>query len=191
MIKVEIRCEALTRTIVEIILWIETEICTILLTQILHTFRLADRVILTCHMIGYKVDNHLHTSLVRTVDQLLKLLHTFVYVDSQVRIHIVIVGNGVWRTGLTLDDGRMVPGYSECSIVCLRGMTNDAGIPDVADTHLPDFLQGGRSKVGHLSTAVLLYRSILFARRVTIAVEPGEYLIYDNLTRCHEQRPLC
>ena len=160
----------------------------ILLAQILHALGLADRVILTRHVVGHEVDDHFHASLVGTLHQCLELLHTLLHIDCEVRIHVIIVRNGVGRASLTFDDGRMVLGDAVGGIVRLRGVADDACKPDMAHAHLPDFLQGAGREVVHLSTSVLFYRTILLAGGIAIAVETGENLIDNNLTRCHEQK---
>ena len=95
MIKVEVRRKPLTRTIIEIVLWVETNLGIVIFTEILHTFRLADGMILTGHMIGHEVDNHLHASPMSTLHEPFELLHTLVHVRCQVRIYVIIVCDGI------------------------------------------------------------------------------------------------
>ena len=73
MIKVEVRCEALTRAVIEIILGIKSILWVILLTKILHALRLADGVILACNMIRHKVNDNLHACLMSALNESLKL----------------------------------------------------------------------------------------------------------------------
>ena len=76
-------------------------------------------------------------------------------------------------------------------IVSLSGVADNTCVPNMAHAHRPDFLQGGGREVIQFSTSVLSQRTILLAGSVLIAVETGEYLIDDDLTRCHEQKPPC
>ena len=65
------------------------------LAQILYLLRLADRVILTSHMVGHKVDDDFQTSLMGARYQGLELLHALFDIDSQVGVNVIIVGNGI------------------------------------------------------------------------------------------------
>ena len=82
--------------IVEVVLLREVHRLVIVLAQVLYSHRFPYRLVFPCHMVGYKVDNDLHSSLVSTVNKFLKLLHTVVHLLCQVGVYVVIVGNGVW-----------------------------------------------------------------------------------------------
>ena len=94
-IQVEVRHEALTGTVVEVVLRVESHHGVVRLAQILYLFRFADGLILTCYMIGHKVDDDLQPGLMGALYQLFELLHTQLHVDSQVRVYVVVVGNGI------------------------------------------------------------------------------------------------
>ena len=189
MIEIEIWREALTRTIIEIVLRVKTHLWIVFLTQILHTLRLANAMILTGHMIGHEINDDLHACLVRTLYQLFKLQHTLVDIHCQIRVYIIIVSDGVWRTRLPFNDSRMILRNTIGSIIGLGCMTDDTRIPDMAHAHVPDVFQGRGREVVHLSAAVLFNRSTLFASSVAITIETGENLIDNNFIRCHELQP--
>ena len=191
VIEIKVRRKTLTWTIIKIILWVKTQLWTILLTQILHTLRLTDTMILTSHMIRHKINDDLHASLMCTLNRLFKLLHTPINVCCQIRIYSIIVSYGVWRPGHSLDDSRMILGDTICSIVRLGSMTDNACVPNMAHAHVPDLFQGSGREVIHLSATVLLYRSTLFTSGVPITIETGENLIDNNLIRYHGQKPHC
>ena len=88
--------------IIEIILRREVHIGIIIFSQIPYTCRFADGMILTSHMVRHKVHDDLHTSLVRTLDKSLPLLHSQADIHGQIRVNVIIVGNGVWRSSLAL-----------------------------------------------------------------------------------------
>ena len=155
MIQVEIRRKTLTRTIVEVVLWVETILWIILFAKILHPFRSTDRVILTSHMIRNKVDDDLKTSLVTTLYQSLELGHTMRNLNSQVWIDIIIIRDGIRRTCLTLNHSWMLARNAISCIIGLSGMTDNTCIPNMAHAHRPDFLQDGGREVVQLSTSVL------------------------------------
>ena len=146
-------------------------------------------MILTRHMVRHEVDDDLHACLVRTLNQLFKLLHTMIDIRSQIGVYIIIVCDGIGRTCLTFDDSRMILRNTVGCIVGLSGMTDDTRIPNMAHAHVPDVFQGRGREVVHLSAAVLLYRSTLLTSGITVAIETGENLIDNNLIRCHEQQP--
>ena len=187
MIEVEIRREPLSGTVVEIVLRTETKLRVILLTQILDALRLTDGMILTSHMVRHEIDDNLHAGLMSTLYQRLKLLHTLIDIDSQIGIDVVIISNGIGRTGLTFHHGGVVLGYAIGRIVGLSGMTDDTCVPNMAHAHLPDFLQGAGREVVHLSTSVLFNRPTLLAGGVPITIETSKNLIDNHFIRFHEQ----
>ena len=88
--------------IIEIVLGREVHIGIIIFSEIPYTCRFADGMILTSHMIRHKVHDNLHASLVRTLDKTLPLLHSQADIHGQIRVDVIIVGNGVWRSCLAL-----------------------------------------------------------------------------------------
>ena len=89
-----IRRERLTGTVVKVVLRIKAMLRIVILSQIPHPLGLTDGVILTSHMVGYEVDDHLHASLMRAFHELFKLQHTQIHVRSQIWINIIIIGDG-------------------------------------------------------------------------------------------------
>ena len=74
----------------------------VILTEIPGQWRFADTFILTCHMVGDKVDDYLQSGLMATGHQTLKLLHAPVHLVGKVRVNVIIVGDGIGRAGHTL-----------------------------------------------------------------------------------------
>ena len=79
-------------------------------------------------MVRHEVDDHLQNRLMGTLDEVFELRHTLVHVLREVGIDIVIVGDGVRRTGFAFGDGRV--------IVFSGRMADDAGVPDVRRTQV-------------------------------------------------------
>ena len=104
-------------------------------TKILNAHRGTYGMILAGYMIGYEINDHLQSCLMCTLHKLLKFLHTSININGQVRINVVVVGNGIRRTGLALNNGSMLAGNTILGIVRLRGMTDNARIPHMTDTH--------------------------------------------------------
>lgn len=112
--------------------------------------------------------------------QLLELPHTAVDVNSQIGVNIVVVGDGIGRTCPTLHDSRMLARYSVGRVVCLGGMADNTRVPHMADAHRGKIVEHISRQVGKLATAVFGNRAVLFARKVTIAEKPCQYLINNN-----------
>ena len=177
VIEIEIGRETLSRTVIEVVLRVESVLGIVAFAQILYAVGLADAVVLTCHMVGYEVDNDLHARLVGTLDEGFKLLHTLVNIHSQIRIDIVIIGDGVRRSCPTLHHGGVLTGDAVGRIVGHRGVADNASVPDMAHAHLPDLFQGAGREVVQFSATILLNRSTFLAGSVPIAIESGENLI--------------
>ena len=142
----------------------------VILSQIPHPLGLTDGVILTSHMVGYEVDDHLHASLMRAFHELFKLQHTQIHVRRQIRVNIIIIGDGIGRARLSLHYSRMVHGNTMIRIVGLRRMSDHPCIPNMTDTHVPDLLQNRRCQVIQFTAAVLFDRAVLLPRSIPVSI---------------------
>ena len=129
MIQVEIGAEALAWAIIEIVLRRESLLRVIVLSKIVHTLGLADGLILTCHVVGHKVDDDLKTSLVSAGYQRFELAHSLVYIHGQIWVDIVIIGDGIRRACPTLDHSRMLARNAIGGIIGHSGVADDACVP--------------------------------------------------------------
>ena len=75
---------------------------------------------------------------------------------------------------------QMLARYSVGRVVCLGGMADNTRIPHMADAHRGKIVEHISRQVGKLATAVFGNRAVLFARKVTIAEKPCQYLINNN-----------
>src|SRR5574344_2285759 len=98
----------MTGCVIEIIFWRKGHAGIIVLSQIVLSAGTSDGVILSGNMIGHEVDNHFQLGLMRALDQQLKFRHTVVNVYSDIRIDIVVVGDGIRTACLSLDDSGMI-----------------------------------------------------------------------------------
>ena len=89
--------------VIEVVVGGKVHVDIIVFTQISYALGLAYRVVLTRHMVGHEVHDYLHPRLVRPCDKPLPLLHTLIDVDSQIGVNVIIIGNGIGRTGTPLD----------------------------------------------------------------------------------------
>ena len=125
----------------------------------------------------------------RAFHQLRELLHTLVYIDRQVWVDVVVVGNGIGRTCLTLHHRWVLTGNTEAAVVCRSSMTDNTRVPDMAHAHLTDSFQYSGREVVHFTASIFLNRAIRLARLILIPVKSGKDLVDDNLIRCHELSP--
>ena len=144
------------------------------------TVGLCVRVILACHVVGYEIDDDFQPAAVGTLHQILKFLHASGYVFGQVGIYVIVIFDGIRRTGLSLDDSRMVGTYVVAAIIALCGMFNNTGVPNVSGSQPFDFTQSLAGEVGHLATAVFGQISVVDAMVIVVSEESGEYLVNDE-----------
>ena len=85
----------ITPSIIEIIARREVHVLVIIFSKISYTCWFANGMILTSHMIGHKVHDDLHTSLVSALDKTLPFRHSHADILCQIRIDVIIVGNGI------------------------------------------------------------------------------------------------
>ena len=163
------RFKGIAWAIIKIVVNVKVLVHIIALPQVSHSLRLADGVVLTCHMIRNEIDNHLHACLVRTLHQSLELVHTAMYIFSKIGIDVIIIGNGVGRSSLSLHNGWMLTWDAILSVIGCSGMAYHTRVPYMRDAHVVNALEYGRSDAVHLPRPILFHRSIRHAGHVLIA----------------------
>ena len=149
----------------------------IVLPQVSHSLRFANGVVLSCHMIGDEINNHLHACLVRTLHQSLELVHTLRHLHGKVGVDIIIIGNSVWRPSLPLDNVWMLARDAVGRIIGCRCMTNNAREPHMRKPHVVNTSEHGRGDVVHLPYSILFQRSMGHAGHILIAKKTSKDLI--------------
>ena len=150
-------------------------------SQVFNSFGLLVGMIVSRHMIGYKIDNHFQTSLVGTVDEILEFLHTVFHFHGQIRIYIVVILDSIRRTGLTFNNCRMILLNAVSAVIGLRGMFDNSRVPNVCCSQMFDFIQCFCRKIGHLATSVFFYASIILECCCLVSKKSGKDLIYNYL----------
>ena len=117
--------------------------------------------------------------------QLLKFLHTLLHIDSQVGVHVVVVGDGIGRASPTLHNSRMLTGNAILRVVGHRGVTNDASVPHMRDTHLTNLLQHLRREAIQFATAVLFNGTKRFTRLTAVAIQTRKNLVNNDFRTFH------
>ena len=178
---VERRLQLASGAIVEIVLRIESVIGIIVGTEVFHAPGLCYRLILSRHVVGHEVHYHLQSGLVGALYEGFEFLHALIHVGSQVGIHVIVVADGVWRTGLTFHYCRVLCGYAVGGVVGLGGMAYHSGVPHVRDTHILEVLQGLLIEVRKLARAVLSQRPVMLPLGVPVAIKASKHLVDDYL----------
>ena len=163
--------------VVEIIVGCEATACIIVLTKVAHVGRLGIAVVSACHMVGHKVHNQSQASLVCAVEQVLKFGHAFIDVDGQVGVNVVVVLDGIGRTSAALNNGRVVGGNAVLRIVGLRGVLEQARVPNVGIAKLADAAEDGSGEVVHFAAAVLLDAAAGYVGRLLVAIQARQDLV--------------
>ena len=113
------------------------------------------------------------------VNKICKFFHTLSDIDSQIRIYIIIVCNGIWRACNALDCVFVYRWYSVTGIVSAGGMRYYACKPDMCCAHFSDSFQNAVSEIVELAAAVLVDRPVGYGIVLTVAKQPCKYLIDD------------
>ena len=130
-----------------------------MLSEAVRTLWCAVAMVVACHMVRNKVHDHFHASLVCAFDKCLELLATLLDVHCKVRVIVIIVLYGVWRTGLSLYYGRVVGWYTIFAVVATCSVLNDTSVPHMGSSGVAYRTQGSRCDVVEFSTAILFYCS--------------------------------
>ena len=116
-------------------------------------------------MIGNEVDNHFHSVLMNTLDQLLKVRHC-----AQIGVNGAVIRDSVWRAGAALGN------------VGMRGrrfgsVFQNAGQPNVCDTQIPNRVEGGFVNVVEGTAAVFNLAAVHSERGLLVSEKSREKLI--------------
>ena len=101
--------------------------------------------------------------------QILKLSHTLRYVLGEIRVDIIVVLDGIGRSGFTFHYGRMVGLDIVTAVVSLRSMLDDARVPYMCSAKLLDFSQRLGCKVGHLAASIFSDAAIIDAVVIVVS----------------------
>src|SRR5690554_1580927 len=130
------RIKAGTRQIVKVVVLMKGQIPTIAGPKINHPFRSGIRHILSGQMIRHQVDQYFQTLLMRPLHQSLKLFHAPIHHIGQIRIHIVIILNGIGRPGFPFNHIARIAHNPISTVIGAGGMLQHAGIPNMGGTQI-------------------------------------------------------
>ena len=130
--------ECLSGDVIEVVLRVESLALVVVFTQVFHSGRFGVRIILTGHVIGHKVHDETQSGLVCAAHEGFKFSHAVFGTYSQVGVDVVIVFDGIGRTGTAFDDVGIVAAYAIGRIVRLGGVFKQARVPNMGEAVVVD-----------------------------------------------------
>ena len=67
-----------------------------------------------------------------------EFFHSLADVDSKIGVNVIVVLDGIWRTGLAFDHVRIVGAYALAAVVGPCGMLDHSGVPHVGGSKFLD-----------------------------------------------------
>ena len=111
-------------------------------------------------MIGDEVDDHFQAAGMGAFHQCLKFGHAVWHIDGKVGIDVVVIFNGVWRSGISFDNEWVVVLDTIGGIIGFCGMFDNAGIPNMCGSKVGNGFNCACRYVVQFATAVLLDAAI-------------------------------
>ena len=148
------------------------------LAEVFYAGRLSIGMVRPRHVVGHEVYHHFKPRLVRAAHERLKLFHTLFRHCGEVGTDVVIVFNGIRRTGFAFHHCGVVFGDAVGRVVGLRGVFQHARVPDMRKSEILDAFQRFGRKVAQFAAAILVNVAAgnIICRRV--AVKAGQHLVY-------------
>ena len=132
-------------------------------------------------MVGDKVHQDLQPCLVGTLDEGVQLCLSRVGIFGEVGVDVVVVLDSVGRASLPLHRVGVVRADALDAVVGLRGVLQQADIPDVGCPEAADIGEGFGSEVTELPRAVLGECAMGLTGRILIPPESSEGGVDDDL----------
>ncbi len=174
------KLEVLAHDVVEVVIARPLDRRVVVGAKVLDALRPTDRLVAARHVVRHDVDDDLHAVAMRALDECIEFLETFRRVDREVRVDVVIVLDGVGRTGATLDHVGIVVADAVLRVVAHDGVMRHARVPDVRHAEFADAAQRLVGEVGELADAVFLDRAPGLVGRVPVAEQAGPDLVDDR-----------
>ena len=166
--------EVFSGEVVEVIERGESPLGMIAFAQVLDGSGFAGTLVLTTDVVRHEVDDDAQAGIMGALHERFELLHAFGFVLRQIRIDVVVVGDGVRRTGFTFGNSRVV--------ILRRSVTNDAGIPHMRNTQIHYGFECPLVDIDKSSAAVLLFRAVMLTRLVIVRKPARKELVNDRFT---------
>ena len=138
-------------------------------------------MVLAAHVIGYKVDNHFQSCLVRSLYKAVEFQHALRDIDSQIGVDVIVILYGIWAPGTAFYDCRMIACDAVWRLVRLGGVLYQSCKPYMRVAVGLDATQHGLRKAIEFCTTVLFDASLLNIVGARVSVQTCKYLIYRHL----------
>ena len=178
-------CKVLPSDVKEIVGRREKHVFVVVGPQVSHALGCSIAVVLTRNMVGHKVDNHAHASLVCALHQLLKLVAAVGHIDGKVGVNIVIVSYGIGRARIAFHHVRVARRDAVGAVIGLGGMFDDSGIPQVGHSELANRSQHFVVDVVEFPHSVLVYGAVVDVAAACVGEKAGQELINDDFICVH------
>ena len=132
----KLRLQRRVGAVVKVILRIKMPIRSVVGTKITHIGWFRIGVVVTRHVVGYKIDEHFEFCFMRTRYQCFKFVHALFHIHCQIGIYVVVIFDSVRRTRLAFDHGTRVRFDASVCVVGLCGVFQNTCVPHVCDAQL-------------------------------------------------------
>ena len=170
------KSQCLSRIIEEVVISRPMNAFIVLCAKAWVVWRESCLAVIAWYMIRDEIYDDLKSGLMRAHNELLELPHSIVRVISKIRIYIIVVADGVWRSGLTLYELWMRCGASLGGF--LSRMPDQTCIPDMAASEPFKVIQCILVNVRELACAVILQSSVLLRSHFVAAPQAWQHLVY-------------
>ena len=172
------RAEHLPGQVVEIVLRRKAFCHVVALAEVFYAGRLGIGMVRPRHVVGHEVYQHFKPCLVRAAHKRLKFLHALFRRGGEVGADVVVVFDGIRRTGFAFHHGGVVFGDAVGRVVGLRGVFQHARVPDMRKSEILDAFQHFGREIAQFAAAILVNVAAgnIVCRRV--AVKAGQHLVY-------------
>ena len=173
------------RDVVEVVVLVVSHCLVVSSTEILNSAGIVFSFVMTGHVVGYDVDDHLHVLGMRSGNQRFKLLHAAGDIYRKIWVDLVVVPHRIGRSCTAFDYVRIVGLDANFWEIADDPMMRYAGVPDMGYAQLFDFCQGSIRKVVKLAHPILFFGAPRNVAAVRIAKKSSEYLVNDNFLGRH------
>ena len=138
------------------------------------------------HVIRDEVNEDFESFGMSPCDERLELLEPPLRLVSVIGRNIEVVADGIRAAGHALEQIGIVGRFADIPVVRRGGLLEDAGHPNVGETHCLELRQRHLVEVAELARAVLLHRATRLARLVRVAKKSRQKLVNAHLgiARC-------
>ena len=173
-----LRAEHLPGQVVEIVLRRKAFCHVVALAEVFYAGGFSIGMVRACHVVGHEVYQHFKPCLVRAAHKRLKFLHALFRRGGEVGADVVIVFNGIRRTGFAFHHCGVVFCDAVGRVVGLRGVFQHARVPYMRKSEILDAFQRFGRKVAQFAATILVNVAAgnIVCRRV--AVKAGQHLVY-------------